>query len=95
MRPKTKTADIPSSHDVGVYVHNECVRWLKQLREEIKVSMGAGMIAENYRSHQVSGHPGYSLDDFGWLVGRQHEGGVLGSDSALDRCERKKVEFAV
>jgi len=31
MRPKTKTADIPSSHDVGVYVHNKCVRWLKQL----------------------------------------------------------------
>jgi hypothetical protein len=95
MRPKTKTADIPSSHDVGVYVHNECVRWLKQLREEIKVSMRAGMIAENYRSHQVSGRPRYSLDDFGRLVGRQHEGGVLGSDGALDRCERKKVEFAV
>jgi hypothetical protein len=38
MRPKTKTSELPSSHDVGVYVHNESVRWLKQLRKEITVS---------------------------------------------------------
>lgn len=39
MRPKTKSSDIPSSHDVGVYIHNECVKWLKQIKEEITVSM--------------------------------------------------------
>jgi hypothetical protein len=35
MRPKTKTSELPSSHDVGVY---ESVRWIKQLRKEITVS---------------------------------------------------------
>jgi hypothetical protein len=38
MRPKTKLAELPSSHDVGVYIHNECVKWLKQLKEDITVS---------------------------------------------------------
>jgi hypothetical protein len=47
MRPKTKSSDIPSSHDVGVYIHNECVKWLKQLREEITVSMRACIIAKD------------------------------------------------
>jgi hypothetical protein len=38
MRPKTKASELPSSHNVGVYIHNECVRWLKQLWKEIIVS---------------------------------------------------------
>ena len=40
MRPKASRKDIPSSHDVGVYIHNEFVRWLKTLESEILVSDG-------------------------------------------------------
>lgn len=45
MRPKTKSSELPSSHDVGVYIHNECVRWLKQLWEDTIVSSFLGMTA--------------------------------------------------
>jgi hypothetical protein len=38
MRPKTKHSELPSSHDIGVYLHNECVKWLEKLRGEIQVS---------------------------------------------------------
>ncbi|KAH9035943.1 hypothetical protein EDB85DRAFT_1822130, partial [Lactarius pseudohatsudake] len=38
MRPKTKVSDLLSSHDVSIYIHNECVKWLKQLWREITVS---------------------------------------------------------
>ncbi|KAF8465456.1 hypothetical protein DFH94DRAFT_639749, partial [Russula ochroleuca] len=41
MRPKTRSSDVLSSHDVGVYIHNECIKWLKQLKEEITVSSNA------------------------------------------------------
>ncbi|KAH9012951.1 hypothetical protein EDB83DRAFT_2233517 [Lactarius deliciosus] len=46
MRPKTKASDLPSSHDVGVYVHNECLKWLKQLWKEITVSTQAWHITK-------------------------------------------------
>jgi hypothetical protein len=38
MRPKTKCSELPSSHDIGVYLHNECVKWLEKLQGEIQVS---------------------------------------------------------
>ncbi|KAH8982300.1 hypothetical protein EDB83DRAFT_2241625, partial [Lactarius deliciosus] len=46
MRPKTKVSDLPSSHDVGIYVHNECLKWLKQLWKEITVSTRAWWITK-------------------------------------------------
>jgi hypothetical protein len=65
MRLKTKSSEIPSGHNVGVYVHNECVNWLKQLREEIKVSMRARMLAKGYRPGQAA--PGLiSMTADGW-----------------------------
>lgn len=38
MRPKTKLSELPSSHDIGVYIHNKCAKWLTQLQKDITVS---------------------------------------------------------
>jgi hypothetical protein len=40
MRPKASCKDIPSSHDVGLYIHNTFVQWIKTLKSEISVSGG-------------------------------------------------------
>ena len=40
MRPKTTRKDLPSRHDIKVYIHNEFVRWLNTLKTEILVSNG-------------------------------------------------------
>jgi hypothetical protein len=38
MRPKSTTHDLPSSYDVKVHIHNEFVKYMKGLKEEIRVS---------------------------------------------------------
>ena len=38
MRPKSMTADLPSSYDVKVHIHNEFVKHMKQLKLDIMVS---------------------------------------------------------
>jgi hypothetical protein len=38
MRPKTTRKDLPSRHDIEVYIHNAFVGWLKSLKAEILVS---------------------------------------------------------
>jgi hypothetical protein len=38
MRPKTTRKDLPSRHDIEVYIHNEFVSWLKMLKTEIIAS---------------------------------------------------------
>jgi hypothetical protein len=38
MRPKSMDSDLPSSHDLKVHLHNEFVKHMKELKEEIKVS---------------------------------------------------------
>lgn len=38
MRPRTTDKDLPTSHDVKVHLHNECVGWLKELKKDIIVS---------------------------------------------------------
>jgi len=38
MRPKSTTSDLPSSHNVQVYLHNKFVKHMKHLKEEITVS---------------------------------------------------------
>lgn len=37
MRPKSSTKDLPSSHDVSVYIHNEFVKHTTALKEELRV----------------------------------------------------------
>jgi hypothetical protein len=38
MRPKTIHSDLPSTHEVTKYLHNEFVAWLKTLKNDIEVS---------------------------------------------------------
>jgi len=38
MRPKTTQKDLPSRHNIEVYIHNAFVDWLKTLKREILVS---------------------------------------------------------
>jgi len=39
MRPKSTTADLPSTYDVKVNLHNQFVKHMKTLKEEIIVSI--------------------------------------------------------
>ena len=38
MRPKAVKRDMPSTHDVTTYIHNQFVNWLKELKSDISVS---------------------------------------------------------
>ena len=38
MKPKAVRNDMPSTHDVTTYIHNEFVKWLKELKSDILVS---------------------------------------------------------
>jgi hypothetical protein len=38
MRPKSVRQDMPSTHEVTTYIHNEFVNWLNQLKSDILVS---------------------------------------------------------
>jgi hypothetical protein len=40
MRPRSTTSDLPSTHDVKVYLHNEFVKHMKDLKDEIKAAPG-------------------------------------------------------
>ncbi|KAF8239962.1 hypothetical protein L208DRAFT_1069493, partial [Tricholoma matsutake] len=37
MRPKAKIVDLPSTHNVMKYIHNQFVEWLKDLKKDITV----------------------------------------------------------
>jgi hypothetical protein len=38
MRPKAGSVDLPTTHDVTVYIHNKFVKWLRKLKDDITVS---------------------------------------------------------
>ena len=38
MKPKAVRSDMPSTHDVTTYIHNQFVKWLKELKSDILVS---------------------------------------------------------
>jgi len=38
MRPKAKIVDLPSTHNVMKYIHNQFIGWLKDLKKDITVS---------------------------------------------------------
>jgi hypothetical protein len=38
IRPKIMQKDLPSKHNIKVYIHNEFVNWLKTLKSEILIS---------------------------------------------------------
>jgi hypothetical protein len=56
MRPRATKMDVPSTHDVKVHLHNECVDWLKGIKKDILVSCTASELESplltNLRQHQ-------------------------------------------
>ncbi len=48
MRPTSNKYDIPSSHDVSVYIHNKCIEWLNKLKDDIQVSEKMALEYINY-----------------------------------------------
>ena len=38
MRPKAVHQDVPTTHQVTMYIHNEFVKWLNDLKSDILVS---------------------------------------------------------
>lgn len=60
MRPKSTTSDLPSSHDVKVHLHNEFVKYMKGLKEEITVRklsiiIRLGLTDVKFTSRQLQG----------------------------------------
>lgn len=39
MKPKAVQNDIPNTHEVTTYIHNQFVLWLKELKSDILVSL--------------------------------------------------------
>jgi hypothetical protein len=38
MRPKVGSVDLPTTHDITVYIHNKFIKWLRKLKDDITVS---------------------------------------------------------
>ena len=38
MQPKTRTKELPSAHDVTIYIQNEFIRFMDQIKQVIQVS---------------------------------------------------------
>ena len=51
MRPKSTTADLPTTYDVKVNLHNRFVEHIKTLKEEIIVSLHHGHFKFGMRTH--------------------------------------------
>ena len=66
IRPKSTTADFPSSYDVKVHLHNEFVQHMKGLKEAITVSVCHLISARTYL-HESEAAPGkVSITQDGW-----------------------------
>ena len=51
MRLQAICNDLPSTHDVETYIHNQFVNWLKQLKREILVNCIEMKQHETYLKH--------------------------------------------
>ena len=76
MRPKTTQKDLPSRHDIEVYIHNKFVAWLKTLKDNILVSNKTTSVSLDLSSY--IGSFWWNLVNCRWVDSRQHEGSFLG-----------------
>jgi hypothetical protein len=81
MRPRTVRYDLPSMHEVGKYIHNEFVEWLKMLKGEILVS---GRTTVYLLLTGDTGRTWQNLVNCRRLDSRQYKGIVSGNDGTLD-----------
>ena len=82
MRPKSTQKDMPSTHDVSMYIHNKFVCRLEELKHNIIVSQLQRQCDEN-----ITDDVGCTQEKFmycGWVVCRHYMGIVPWNDSPLD-----------
>jgi hypothetical protein len=91
MRPKSTKKDLASSHEVQAHIHNGFVKYMKDLKEEIRESSLSLSLYTTYFRLDITRE---GLNNLGLLVGRYDEDGILGGDCALDRGQGGKVEAA-
>jgi hypothetical protein len=84
MRPKSTTLDLPSSYDVKVYLHNEFVKHIGDLKEQITVSSHFIRVELNLQ-HTLEGGTRKDLNHLRCVVSGYNEDGVFGDDGPLDR----------
>jgi hypothetical protein len=89
MRLKSTTSDLPTTYDVKVFLHNAFVKHMTNIKDKITAS---NLPLEMYLTLTCVGSPRESIHHHGWVVGRYHEDGILGYDSALDSSTGGEVE---
>jgi hypothetical protein len=88
MRPKTTKDDLPSTHDVSVYLHNHFINQLKLLKSEITVSIML-MMSKHY-SQFLQDAPGkISTTSDGWTADNT-KGSFLGMTAHWIEVKDKK-----
>ena len=90
MRPKSTTLDLPSSHDVKVYLHNQFIKHMTNLKEEIMVSDHLMWTFNSQHTFEDGSRKG--LDNRRRVVGGYDKDGVYGNDGPLDRGEGEEVD---
>ena len=67
MRPKSTTSDIPSTHDVKTHLHNQFVKHMKSLKEQIKVRISLFCMLDKTDHFLEQAAPGkVSITQDGW-----------------------------
>jgi hypothetical protein len=82
MRPKVSSLDLPSTHDVSMYIHNEFVECLRKLKDDINASNLNCTINNAYLDNTECSWE--DLLDCRRVDCRQHESVVFGGDGTLD-----------
>ena len=94
MRPKATKLDIPSSHDISVYIHNSCVKWLKDLKDDILVSEKIACQCQS-TNEMTPGGPWQNIKHGGWMDCRQYKIVISEDDCTLDRGGKREVVAAI
>lgn len=96
MRPKTKSSEIPSAHNVGVHLQNKTSKWLRQLKSDIMVSNSISRKRTYSNSQCISqGGSREGVNHIRWLDGGYDEGGLPGGHSTLDGGEGEEMGAAL
>jgi hypothetical protein len=85
MRPRTRTSELASTHEVTTHIHNEFVEYMKNLKEEFEVSnpfYERSVLTCHLVQYRCNIHHCRWMDD------RHHKGRDPRDDSALDPRRR-------
>jgi hypothetical protein len=93
MRPKTRTKELPTTHDVIVYLHNAYIKFMNQIKESFNVSCQFNWIIN--MSYCWEGCTGENLCHCRCVDCRYHQSQFPRYDWSLDRCERWQLEAPI